>query len=247
MELLLLTDALRRSSVDYIYAIVPYYGYARQDRRVGYARVPISARLVADMIQIAGVKHLITIDLHAMQIQGFFKRPVDNITAMPLFSGHLYTTFAGRLDQVVIVSPDIGGVGRARAFAKPLNLDLAIVDKRRPKANVSEVMHIIGDVQDKICVMVDDIIDTAGTLCKAADALKAKGAKEVHAYCTHPVLSGKAYTNLSTGSLESIIVTDTIPLRKPHDKIIQISIAGMLAETIERILHGQSISSVFEG
>lgn len=247
MELLLITDSLRRSSANRIYAVIPYFGYARQDRRAGYSRVPISAKLVADVIQTSGVNHVVTLDLHAMQIQGFFNIPVDNISAMPLFSGHVFNTFQDDLDNVVIVSPDIGGVARARAFAKPMNFELAIIDKRRPKAGKSEVMNIIGDVKGKTCIMVDDMIDTAGTLCNAAEALMENGkARSVHAYCTHPVLSGRAIDNISKSVISSIVVTDTIALKQPHDKIVQISVAGMLAETIERIHNGTSISSVFE-
>lgn len=244
MEMILMADALHRSSVEKIFAIVPYYGYGRQDRRPGYARTPISARVVADMIQATNIDHLVTIDLHTTQIQGFFGIPVDNLSAGRLFVTDIQHNHLD--DSTIIVSPDIGGVGRARALAKSLNIDLAIIDKRRPKANVSEVMNIIGDVEDRTCVMYDDMVDTAGTLCKAADALIDKGAKEVIAYCTHAVLSGPARDNIENSSLKELVVTDTIPLRDEctSEKIRQLSVSEVLAETIRRLMNGDSISEL---
>jgi ribose-phosphate pyrophosphokinase len=245
MELMVMTDALRRSSVKRITAVVPYFGYSRQDRRVRSARVPITAKVVANMIEGIGIDRLLTIDLHADQIQGFFDIPVDNIYATPLLVADIYKQ---KLPNILVVSPDIGGVVRARALAKQLNCDLAIIDKRRTQANVSEVMQIIGDVKGTSCIMVDDMVDTAGTLCGAAKALKAQGAKKVYAYITHPVLSGKAYENIKKSMLDEIVVTDTIPLHekaKSIDNIRQISVSGMLAETIRRIHHGESVSTLF--
>ena len=245
MELMVITDALRRSSVRSITAVVPYFGYSRQDRRVRSARVPITAKVIADMIEGIGIDRLLTIDLHADQIQGFFDIPVDNIYATPLLVADIYKQ---KLPDMLVVSPDIGGVVRARALAKQLNCDLAIIDKRRTQANVSEVMQIIGDVEGMSCIMVDDIIDTAGTLCGAAKALKDKGAKKVYAYITHPVLSGKAYENIQKSMLDEIVVTDTIPLHekaKNIKNIRQISVSGMLAETIRRIHQGESVSTLF--
>ena len=210
MELVVMTDALRRASASRITAVVPYFGYARQDRRVRSMRVPITAKVVADMITGAGVDRLLTVDLHADQIQGFFDIPVDNIYATPVLVDDIERNFK---EDFIVVSPDVGGVVRARAMAKRVgDVDLAIIDKRRPKANVSQVMHIIGDVQDKRCLLIDDIVDTAGTLCKAADALKENGAKEVYAYITHPVLSGPAIDNITSSTLDELIVADTIPL-----------------------------------
>ena len=241
----MITDALRRSSVRSITAVVPYFGYSRQDRRVRSARVPITAKVIADMIEGIGIDRLLTIDLHADQIQGFFDIPVDNIYATPLLVADIYKQ---KLPDMLVVSPDIGGVVRARALAKQLNCDLAIIDKRRTQANVSEVMQIIGDVEGMSCIMVDDIIDTAGTLCGAAKALKDKGAKKVYAYITHPVLSGKAYENIQKSMLDEIVVTDTIPLHekaKNIKNIRQISVSGMLAETIRRIHQGESVSTLF--
>ncbi|TFG97411.1 ribose-phosphate pyrophosphokinase, partial [Candidatus Thorarchaeota archaeon] len=212
MELVLMVDALRRASADHVTAVVPYFGYARQDRRPGYARVPISARVVADLLQAVGVDHLVTVDLHAMQISGFFKVPVDNISATQLFVADAWGRYGD--ENPIVVSPDVGGVARARHVAKLLNnIDLAIVDKRRPQANESQVMNIIGDVEDKTCILIDDLVDTAGTLAKASDALIEAGARSVVAYCTHAVLSGKAKENLDASSLNELIVTDTIPLR----------------------------------
>ncbi len=245
MELLIITDALKRSSVDRITAVLPYFGYSRQDRRVRSARVPITAKVVANMITSIGIDRLLTIDLHSDQIQGFFDIPVDNIYATPLLVADIYKQ---KLDNMMVVSPDVGGVIRARALAKQLNCDLAIVDKRRDDANVSEVMQIIGDVNGMSCIIVDDIVDTAGTLCNAAKALKEKGAKKVTAYITHPVLSGKANDNIKKSELDEIVVTDTIPLRddtKKITKIRQISVSEMLAETIRRIHHKESVSSLF--
>lgn len=248
MEMILLADALRRSSVSEIIAVIPYYGYARQDRRPGYARVPISARIVADLIETVGVDHVITVDLHATQIQGFFHIPIDNISATQLFVADIYKNWS--TENPIIVSPDVGGVARARALAKSLDdMDLAIVDKRRPKANVSEVMNIIGDVRDKTCIIVDDMVDTAGTLCKAADALvNVAGARRVVAYATHGVLSGPAAANINSSSIERLTITDTIPM--PHNficaKVCQLSISDILAETITRVQSGQSISEILE-
>lgn len=247
MELVLMVDALRRASVERVVAVIPYFGYARQDRRPGYARVPISARVVADLLQAVGVDHIVTVDLHAMQIQGFFKVPVDNISATQLFVGDAWGRYGD--ENPIVVSPDVGGVARARHVAKLLNnIDLAIVDKRRPKANVSEVMNIIGDVEDKTCILIDDLVDTAGTLGKAADALKANGARKVVAYCTHAVLSGKALENVEKSSLAELIVTDTVPLREEFKgtKVRVISIATILAETLDRISTNKSISYILE-
>ena len=245
MELMIMSDALRRSSVDRITAVIPYFGYSRQDRRVRSARVPISAKVVANMIASMDIDRLLTIDLHADQIQGFFDIPVDNIYATPLFVADIYKQ---KYDEPVVVSPDVGGVVRARALAKQLNCDLAIVDKRRQEANVSEVMQIIGDVESKTCIIVDDIVDTAGTLCNAAAALKEKGAKAVFSYITHPIFSGKACQNIDNSKLDGIIVTDTIPLNEKTakaNKIRQITVSEMLAETIRRIHNKESVSTLF--
>ena len=245
MELLIMVDALKRSSVDRISVVLPYFGYSRQDRRARSARVPITAKVVANMLTSMGVERLLTIDLHADQIQGFFDIPVDNIYATPLFLADIHKQ---NYKDTIIVSPDVGGVVRARALAKQLNSDLAIVDKRRPEANVSEVMQIIGDVKEKCCIIVDDICDTAGTLCHAADALKEQGASSVFAYITHPIFSGKADQNISSSSIDEIIVTDTISLSKKiidTGKIRQITVAQMLAETLRRIDNKESVSSLF--
>ena len=245
MELMIMTDALRRSSVDRITAVIPYFGYSRQDRRVRSARVPITAKVVANMIANMDIDRLLTIDLHSDQIQGFFDIPVDNIYATPLLVADIYKQ---KHPNMIVVSPDIGGVVRARALAKQLHCDLAIVDKRRPEANVSEVMQIIGDVKGATCIIVDDIVDTAGTLCQAAKALKDVGAKKVVAYITHPVLSGKAYENIKKSMLDEIVVTDTIPLHEKAGKITnirQISVSEMLAETIRRIHNRESVSTLF--
>lgn len=246
IELLLMVDALRRSSAGRITAVIPYYGYARQDRRVRSARVPISAKVVADMVQAAGVDRVLTVDLHADQIQGFFNIPVDNVYGSPILLDDIEKQ---AYENLIVVSPDVGGVVRARAIAKQLDdADLAIIDKRRPQANVSQVMHIIGDVQGRTCVLVDDMVDTAGTLCKAAAALKEFGAKKVVAYCTHPVLSGPAIDNIKNSALDELVVTDTIPLSeaaKSCGKIRQLTLSGLLAESIRRVNNEESISAMF--
>lgn len=247
MEVLVMADAIRRSSASRITAVIPYFGYARQDRRVRSARVPITAKVVAGMITAAGIDRVVTVDLHADQIQGFFDIPVDNVYATPLFVADIERK--GYNDPMV-VSPDVGGVVRARALAKQLNdTDLAIIDKRRPKANESQVMHIIGEVKDRTCILVDDMVDTAGTLCQAADALKERGASKVVAYCTHPVLSGPAIENICNSTLDEIVVTDTIPLSgaaRNCDKIRALSLAPMLAETIRRVNNEESLSAMFD-
>jgi ribose-phosphate pyrophosphokinase len=245
MELLVLVDALKRASAGRITAAIPYFGYARQDRRPRSARVAITAKVVANMLQSAGVDRVLTVDLHADQIQGFFDIPVDNVYATPILLGDIWKQ---RYENLMVVSPDVGGVVRARALAKRLECDLAIIDKRRPKANVSEVMHIIGDVSGRTCIIMDDMVDTAGTLCKAADALKNNGAARVLAYCTHPVLSGSAVERIKESVLDELVVTDTIPLRddaKACGKIRQVSIAELLAETMLRISTESSVSSLF--
>lgn len=247
MELVLMVDALRRSSAGKITAVVPYFGYSRQDRRVRSVRVPISAKVCADMIVNAGVHRVLTVDLHAEQIQGFFDCAVDNVYGAPVLTEDIRRQ---RFDQPTVVSPDIGGVVRARAVAKSLDdADLAIIDKRRPQANVAQVMHIIGDVSGKTCIMVDDMVDTAGTLCKAAEALKENGAEKVVAYCTHAVLSGKAIDNIKASSLDELVVTDTIPLDEAAAacaNIRQLSIAALLAESIRRVSNEESISALFQ-
>ena len=245
MELDVMTDALRRSSASRITAVVPYFGYARQDRRPRSARVPISAKVVADMLDVVGVDRVLTVDLHADQIQGFFDIPVDNIYGSPVLIDDIQ---AQRLDDLLIVSPDIGGVVRARAVAKSLGVDLAIIDKRRPKANQSEVMHIIGDVEGRNCILVDDMVDTAGTLCAAAKALKDFGAMRVSAYCTHPILSGKAIDNINASQLDELVVTNTIPLTPAADscdRIRQLDMAPIIAEAMRRISNEESISAMF--
>ena len=246
MELIVMADCLHRASAQRITAVVPYFGYARQDRRSRSARVPITAKVVADMLGIAGIDRLLTIDLHADQIQGFFAMPVDNIYATPVL---LVDVERQGYENLIIVSPDVGGVVRARAMAKQLNdLDLAIIDKRRPRANESEVMHIIGDVRGKTCLLVDDMVDTAGTLCAAANALKRNGAVTVVAYCTHAVLSGNAIQNINASELDELVVTDTIPLRPEAQtckKIRQLSIADELAESIRRVSNEESLSALF--
>ena len=245
MELVILVDALKRASAGRVTAAIPYFGYARQDRRPRSARVPITAKVVANMLQAAGVQRLLTMDLHADQIQGFFDIAVDNIYAAPVLLGDLDRQ---KYTDLMVVSPDVGGVVRARAFAKRLECDLAIIDKRRPKANVSEVMNIIGEVKDRTCVIMDDIVDTAGTLCKAAQALKEQGAKRVLAYCTHPVLSGAAVSRIGDSALDELVVTDTIPLRddaRACDRIRQVSVASLLADTMLRISNEESVSSLF--
>ena len=248
MEMVIMADALKRASAKTITAVVPYYGYARQDRRVRSARVPITAKVVADMMAGVGIDHMVTVDLHADQIQGFFKFPVDNIYAStPMLEQFVDLS---NCENMVVVSPDVGGVVRARAIAKRLNdRDLAIIDKRRPEPNQSEVMHVIGDVAERDCVIVDDMVDTAGTLCAAAAALKKHGAKSVIAYATHAVLSGKAIENLNNSELDKLVVSDSIPLSKEAqacDRINVITLSGLLAETIERISTKRSVSSLFE-
>ncbi|WP_027851346.1 ribose-phosphate pyrophosphokinase [Marinospirillum insulare] len=246
MELILMVDALRRASAHRITAVIPYFGYARQDRRVRSARVPISAKVIADMMCAAGVNRVMTMDLHADQIQGFFDVPVDNIYGSPILLDDIERQ---NYENMVVVSPDVGGVVRARAIAKELNdTDLAIIDKRRPQANQAQVMHIIGDVQDRTCVLVDDMVDTAGTLCKAAEALKARGAKRVVAYSTHAILSGAAISNITNSLLDELIVTDTIPIRDDVmkcGKIRQLTISGLLAEAVRRVSNEESISAMF--
>ena len=245
MELLVMVDALKRASATRITAAIPYFGYARQDRRVRSARVPIAAKLVADLLTAAGVHRMLTMDLHAEQIQGFFNIPVDNIYSLPIM---LADVWKKNYDDLMVVSPDVGGVVRARALAKRLECDLAIIDKRRPKANVSEVMNIIGEVEGRTCVLMDDMVDTAGTLCKAASALKQHGAKQVLAYCTHPVLSGAAIERINASDLDELVVTDTIPLRPEAlacSRIRQLSVADVMAETIRRISNEDSVSSLF--
>ena len=245
MELVVLVDALKRASAGRITAAIPYFGYARQDRRPRSARVPITAKVVANMLQAVGVQRLLTMDLHADQIQGFFDIPVDNVYAAPVLLADLDKQ---NYDDLLVVSPDVGGVVRARAFAKRMECDLAIIDKRRPKANVSEVMNIIGEVKDRTCVIMDDIVDTAGTLCKAATALKEHGARRVLAYCTHAVLSGAAISRVSESDLDELVVTDTIPLRddaKACPRIRQVSVASLLADTMLRISNEESVSSLF--
>ena len=245
MELLIMVDALKRASAGRITAAIPYFGYARQDRRPRSARVPITAKVVANMLQAAGVQRVLTVDLHADQIQGFFDIPVDNIYAAPVLLDDLEKQ---KYDNLMVVSPDVGGVVRARAFAKRLECDLAIIDKRRPKANVSEVMNIIGEVEGRTCVIMDDIVDTAGTLCKAAQALKENGAKRVMAYCTHAVLSGPAISRINESDLDELVVTDTIPLSdeaRACKRIRTVSIGELLADTILRISNEESVSSLF--
>ena len=246
MELLIMIDAFRRSSASVITAVIPYYGYSRQDRRTRSARVPISAKLVAKMISAAGADRVLTVDLHADQIQGFFDVPVDNVYASPILLGDVWRQ---QYPNLMVVSPDVGGVVRARALAKRMDdADLAIVDKRRPRPNESKVMNIIGDVEGRSCVMVDDLVDTAGTLCKAAKALKDNGAVKVVAYCTHAVLSGSAVENIASSVLDELVVTDTIPLctaASESPKIRVLSVAEMLAETIRRIAVGESVSSLY--
>jgi len=246
MELLVMADALHRASATRITAVIPYMGYARQDRRTRSARVPISAKIVANMIAAVGVDRVLTVDLHADQIQGFYDIPLDNVYASPVLLGDIWKH---KYPGLMVVSPDVGGVVRARALAKRVDdTDLAIIDKRRPNPNESEVMNIIGDVKDRICVIIDDLVDTAGTLCSAAGALKDNGASKVMAYCTHPVLSGNALKNIESSRLDELVVTDTIPLRSEVatcEKIRQLSVATMLAESMRRISEGESLSSMF--
>jgi ribose-phosphate pyrophosphokinase len=245
MEIMVIVDALKRSSAARITAAIPYFGYARQDRRPRSARVAISAKVVANMLEAVGVDRVLTMDLHADQIQGFFDIPVDNIYAAPIL---LSDVWKKNIEDLIVVSPDVGGVVRARALAKRLDSDLAIIDKRRPKANVSEVMNVIGEVAGRTCVIMDDMVDTAGTLCKAAEVLKERGALRVLAYCTHAVLSGNAMQKIAASPLDELVVTDTIALRddaRACPKIRQLSVAGLLAETIRRINTEDSVSSLF--
>jgi ribose-phosphate pyrophosphokinase len=245
MELCIRVDALKRASARRVTAVIPYFGYARQDRRPRSTRVPISARVVANLLEAVGVERLLTMDLHADQIQGFFNIPVDNIYASPVLLSDLQSK---RYDDLVVVSPDVGGVVRARALAKQAGCDLAIIDKRRPKANVSEVMHVIGEIEGRNCVIMDDMIDTAGTLVKAADVLKERGAKKVFAYCTHAVFSGPAIERIESSKLDEVVVTDTIPLGANSSKckkVRQLSVAFLFAETIRRISDGESVTSLF--
>jgi ribose-phosphate pyrophosphokinase len=246
MELIVMIDALRRASATRITAVVPYFGYSRQDRRVRSARVPITAKVVADMMVSVGVDRVLTVDLHAEQIQGFFGCPVDNIYGSPVLNDDIVRC---NYDNLMVVSPDIGGVVRARAVAKQLNeADLAIIDKRRPQANEAQVMNLIGDVDGRTCLLVDDMVDTAGTLCKAADALKEQGASRVIAYCTHPVLSGNALDNINSSQLDELVVTDTIPLNGAAgecSRIRQLTIANLLAEAMRRVSNEESISALF--
>ncbi len=246
MELMIMVDALKRASARRITAVIPYFGYARQDRRPRSTRVPISAKVVANLLETVGVERVLTMDLHADQIQGFFDIPVDNIYASPVLLGDLRQK---NYEDLIVVSPDVGGVVRARALAKQLGCDLAIIDKRRPKANVSEVMHVIGDIDGRNCVIMDDMIDTAGTLVKAAEVLKERGAKKVYAYCTHPIFSGPAIDRIAKGSaLDEVVVTNTIPLSAEAaacTKIRQLSVGPLVAETIQRIAKGESVTSLF--
>nr|WP_020580507.1 ribose-phosphate pyrophosphokinase [Endozoicomonas elysicola] len=246
MELLVMADAMRRSSAVRVTAVLPYFGYARQDRRPRSSRVAISAKVVADMIAGVGVDRVLTVDLHADQIQGFFDIPVDNVYGSPILLDDIERR---DYSDVMVVSPDHGGVVRARAVAKRLNSDLAIIDKRRPEANKSEVMNIIGDVSGRTCILVDDMVDTAGTLCQAAAALKQKGAKAVYAYCTHPILSGRALENVANSELDELVVTNTIPLSpaaQALDKIRQLDMSPLLAESVRRISNAESISAMFQ-
>ncbi len=245
MELCIMVDALKRASARRITAVIPYFGYARQDRRPRSTRVPISAKVVANMLEVVGVNRVLTMDLHADQIQGFFDIPVDNIYASPVLLGDLRQQ---NYDDLLVVSPDVGGVVRARALAKQLGCDLAIIDKRRPTANVSEVMHVIGEIEGRNCVIMDDMIDTAGTLVKAAEVLKERGAKSVYAYCTHPVFSGPALERIRASELDEVVITNTIPLAdaaRQIPKIRQLSVAFLFAETIRRISDGESVTSLF--
>ena len=247
MELIVMIDALRRASAARITAVVPYFGYSRQDRRVRSARVPITAKVVADMMVNVGVDRVLTVDLHAEQIQGFFACPVDNVYASPVLNDDILDC---HYEDLIVVSPDIGGVVRARAIAKQLDdADLAIIDKRRPRANEAQVMNLIGEVDSRTCLLVDDMVDTAGTLCKAADALKERGAARVVAYCTHAVLSGSALSNIRKSQLDQLVVTDTIPLSEEArgiDKIRQLTLSDLLAESMRRVSNEESISALFQ-
>ena len=241
MELLILTDALKRSSASTVTAVIPYFGYARQDRKAA-PRVPITAKLVANMIETAGIDRVVTMDLHAGQIQGFFDIPVDNLYGTITFINYLKNK---HLSNPIVASPDVGGVARARSLAKQLNLDLAIIDKRREKANESEVMNVIGDANGKDVILIDDMVDTAGTLIKAAAAFKERGATSVTAFCTHPVLSGPAYERIATGAIDELVVTDTIPLKEQNEHIKVISVAPLFAEVIRRVYHDESVNNLF--
>lgn len=241
MELLILTDAIKRSSASTVTAVIPYFGYARQDRKAA-PRVPITAKLVANMIETAGIDRVVTMDLHAGQIQGFFDIPVDNLYGTITFINYLKNK---HLSNPIVASPDVGGVARARSLAKQLNLDLAIIDKRREKANESEVMNVIGDVNGKDVILIDDMVDTAGTLIKAAAAFKERGATSVTAFCTHPVLSGPAYERIATGAIDELVVTDTIPLKEQNEHIKVISVAPLFAEVIRRVYHDESVNNLF--
>ena len=245
MELCIMVDALKRASARRITAVIPYFGYARQDRRPRSRRVPISAKVVANMLEAVGVERLLTMDLHADQIQGFFNIPVDNIYASPVLLSDLKSK---NYQDLVVVSPDVGGVVRARALAKQLGCELAIIDKRRPRANVSEVMHVIGEIEGRNCVIMDDMIDTAGTLVKAAEVLKERGALKVFAYCTHPVFSGPAVERIKASQMDEVVITNTIPLNEAGRacaKVRQLSVASLFAETIRRISDGESVTSLF--
>ena len=241
MELLILTDAIKRSSASTVTAVIPYFGYARQDRKAA-PRVPITAKLVANMIETAGIDRVVTMDLHAGQIQGFFDIPVDNLYGTITFINYLKNK---HLSNPIVASPDVGGVARARSLAKQLNLDLAIIDKRREKANESEVMNVIGDANGKDVILIDDMVDTAGTLIKAAAAFKERGATSVTAFCTHPVLSGPAYERIATGAIDELVVTDTIPLKEQNEHIKVISVAPLFAEVIRRVYHDESVNNLF--
>jgi ribose-phosphate pyrophosphokinase len=245
MELLIMVDAIKRASARRITAVIPYFGYARQDRRPRSTRVPISAKVVANLLETVGVERVLTMDLHADQIQGFFDIPVDNIYASPVLLSDLKSK---SYTDLVVISPDVGGVVRARALAKQLGCDLAIIDKRRPTAGVAEVMHVIGEIDGRNCVIMDDMIDTAGTLCKAAEVLKERGARSVYAYCTHPVFSGPAIERMAASQIDEVVITNTIPLTdaaKACKKIRQLSVAFLFAETIRRISDGESVTSLF--
>ena len=246
MELVIMADAVRRASAHRVTAVIPYYGYARQDRRPRSARVPISAKVVADMLDSVGIDRILTVDLHADQIQGFFDMPVDNVYGSPVLVDHIATR---NYENPIVVSPDVGGVVRARAIAKQINdLDLAIIDKRRPRANDTRVMNVIGDVRGKTCIIVDDIVDTAGTLCTAAEALKEQGAIMVAAYITHPVLSGPAVKRIAASEIDEMVVTDTIPLSEDAarcERIQQLSLDRLLAESIRRVSYEESLSAMF--
>lgn len=245
MEMLVMCDALRRASASRVTCVIPYFGYARQDRRVRSSRVPITAKLIANMLTSSGVDRILTVDLHAEQIQGFFDIPVDNVYASPMLVAELWRR---KLEDIMFVSPDVGGVVRTRAIAKDIGADIAIIDKRREKANMSEVMNVIGDISGRNCVIVDDIVDTAGTLCNGVDALMEKGAKSVRAYITHPVLSGNAYKTIADSSLKELVVTDSIVIDKDKangSNIVQISLAQLLAESIRRVHLNLSVSSLF--